>query len=121
MIFFKDKKLFDLDDRYHEVTVTYQAKTVGNGSTITISGYVDGHLTSQITRNQPDFVAPRAFGIIAKSMRVTPTDISVKGQMCITRLDYSPYNYRNAPVLPDFDIIKNNLRAIVVRGLACWT
>ncbi len=119
--FFKDEKLFDLDGRYHEVTVTYQFKTVGNGSSITVSGYVDGHLTAQITRNQPDYVAPKTFGIIAKSMRVTPTDISVKGQMCITRLDYSPYNYRTAPVLPDFDAIKNGFsRNIVIRGLGCW-
>ncbi len=87
-----------------------------------ISGYVDGHLTAQITRNQPDYVAPKTFGIIAKSMRVAPTYTSVKGQMYITRLDYSPYNYRNAPILPDFDVIKNSLSGCtVVRGLACWT
>lgn len=122
VIFFKDKKLFNLDGRYHEVTVTYQVKTVDNGSSITVSGYVDGYLTAQIARNQPNYLAPREFGIIAKSMRVTPTDIGVKGQMSITRLDCSPYNYRNTPVLPDFDVIKNDFSTnIVVRGLACWT
>ncbi len=89
VLYFTDIKLLDLDHKYHEINVTYQALRTNNGSTIVVSGFVDGKLSARIDRTQPNYTAPDSFGLIAKSMRVTPTDVDLKGQMAITQLRFS--------------------------------
>ncbi len=89
LLYFEDIKLLDLDRKYHEITVTYQAVRTNNSSTIVVSGFVDGKLSARINRTQLNYTAPYSFGLIAKSMRITPTDVDLTGQMAITQLRYS--------------------------------